>query len=84
MKWELIVDGDAKKRLRRFPRRDQERIAAALIDMEADPLSGNTVKLKGTVGFRRRVGAYRILFELNFDLHRVSVTDIERRTSSTY
>jgi mRNA-degrading endonuclease RelE of RelBE toxin-antitoxin system len=46
MKWELIVDGDAKKRLRRFPRRDQERIAAALIDMEADPLSGNTVKLR--------------------------------------
>ena len=27
---------------------------------------------------------YRILFDLNFDLQRVEVTDITRRTSTTY
>ena len=84
MKWEFIVEADAKRRLRRFPRKDQERIAAALIEMESDPFSGDIVKLKGTAGFRRRVGAFRIFFDINFEAHRVEVTDIVRRTSTTY
>lgn len=84
MTWEFIVDDDAKRRLRRFPRKDQEHIAAALIEMENDPFSGDVVKLKGTGGFRRRVGAYRIFFDVNFPMHRIEVTDIVRRTSATY
>ena len=84
MKWELVVDNDAKRRLRRFPGKDQERIAAALIEMQSDPFSGDIVKLKGSTSFRRRVGSYRILFDINVAAHRVEVTDIARRTSTTY
>jgi len=84
MKWELVVENDAKRRLRRFPGKDQERIVAALIEMEGDPFSGDLVKLKGSAGFRRRVGSYRILFDINITAHRVEVTDIARRTSTTY
>jgi mRNA interferase RelE/StbE len=84
MKWELVVEKGAAKRLQRFPKNDQKRMATALIEMESDPFSGDMVKLKGTAGFRRRVGAFRILFDLNLELRRVEVTDIARRTSTTY
>ncbi len=51
--------------------------------MEAHPYSGDVVKLKGlAVTFRRRVGSYRIFFDV--DGQRVNVLAIERRTSTTY
>ena len=84
MKWEVVVEKGAAKRLQRFPKSDQKRVAAALIEMEGDPFSGDIVKLKGIAGFRRRVGAYRILFDLNLEARRVEVTDIARRSSTTY
>jgi mRNA interferase RelE/StbE len=84
MKWEVVVEKRAAKRLQRFPESDRKRIATALVEMEDGPFSGDIVKLKGTAGFRRRVGAYRILFDLNLEARRVEVTDIARRTSTTY
>jgi mRNA interferase RelE/StbE len=84
MTWEVVVESDASRRLRRFPQRDQQRILAALIAMESDPFVGDIVKLKGSEGFRRRVGSYRILFDVNVGARRVAVTEIVRRTSTTY
>ena len=84
MKWEVVVEKGAAKRLQRFPESDRKRVAAALVEMESDPFFGDIVKLKGIAGFRRRVGAYRILFDLNLDARRIEVTDIARRTSTTY
>ena len=84
MKWEVVVEKGAAKRLQRFPGSDRKRIGAALIEMESDPFSGDMVKLRGTAGFRRRVGAYRILFDLNLEARRVEVTDIARRSPTTY
>ena len=34
--------------------------------------------------FRRRVGAWRIFFDVERDVLRVSVVDIARRTTTTY
>lgn len=84
MRWAVIVDDGAAKRMRRFPRQDQDRIVAALVEMEGDPFTGDIVRLKGSTGFRRRVGAYRILFDVNVPARRVEVTEIARRTSTTY
>ena len=84
MKWEVVVEKGAAKRLQRFPKSDQKRIAVALIEMEGDPFSGDIVKLKGMAGFRRRIGAYRILLDIDLEARRVEVTDIARRTSTTY
>ncbi len=52
--------------------------------MEADPLSGDVVKLKGMDSFRRRVGDYRIIFDIDFKTRAVRVFDILRRTTTTY
>ena len=56
----------------------------ALEGMRTDPLSGDVIKLKCTEGFLRRVGNYRILFMMDFARRQVNVTDVLRRTSTTY
>ncbi|MEK7630846.1 MAG: hypothetical protein AAB417_02370 [Patescibacteria group bacterium] len=57
----------------------------AIRDMYADPLAGDTIKLKGLeTSYRRRVGAWRILFDLYTKDCLVDITAIERRASTTY
>lgn len=57
---------------------------AALDGMSSDPLSGDVVKLAGQDAFRRRVGNYRIIFQIDFKALAVGVLDIQRRTTTTY
>jgi len=83
--WLVVLAGPALKSLRRVPARDQVRIHAALDELEVNPLGGDIRKLKGErQGFRRRVGDWRIFFDLHPAEERVVVTAIERRTSTTY
>jgi len=85
--WALILGGPARKSLRRVPAADRERILAALAELAADPHRGDVRPLQPTrhlPAFRKRVGAYRILFELDLPRHLITITDINRRTSTTY
>ena len=86
MTWALIVEREAARGLRRLPKRDRDRIAAALAAMQEDPFSGDVVHLRGSsaVAFRRRVGSYRILFAVHLPERRIDVTGIVRRSSTTY
>ena len=67
-----------------MPAADQQRIRTALDDMQTDPLAGDVAKLVGQEAFRRRVGAYRIVFQLDFKARAVGILDILRRTTTTY
>src|SRR6266536_2869734 len=66
MSWAVAVSNRARKSLSRVPAADQARIMAALSAMQADPLSGDVVKLTGQDALRRRVGNYRIIFRIDF------------------
>jgi mRNA-degrading endonuclease RelE of RelBE toxin-antitoxin system len=53
--------------------------------METDPHVGDIVPLaKQLAAFRRRVGNWRLFFDLDPTRHLVEVRAIERRTSTTY
>lgn len=85
MKWSLILANSAKRALRRAPKKEQKNLLDALRELVDDPFSGDTKLLKGTNGaFRRRIGAWRIMFELHTDIRTIWVTDILRRSSHTY
>ena len=85
MKWELLIAGPARKALKRMPDADRRRVTAALDAMEQDPFSGDIVRLKAQpIAWRRRVGDWRILFDVEFKQRRVLVHDIARRTTTTY
>jgi mRNA-degrading endonuclease RelE of RelBE toxin-antitoxin system len=54
--------------------------------MRENPYSGDIAALRGEYRglFRRRVGSWRIIFELDAERRRVLVHDILRRSSTTY
>jgi len=84
--WDCLLAKAAERSLRSIPARDRGRINAALNEMRDDPYSGDIVALRGEYRglFRRRVGSWRIIFELDAERRRVLVHDILRRTSTTY
>jgi mRNA interferase RelE/StbE len=84
MVWTVVLAGPARKSLKRIPAEDKTRILAALAEMQQDPFQGDIRKLQGLPGYRRRVGSWRILFELVPERRQVVIAAIERRTSTTY
>lgn len=85
MKWELIVANPARRAIRDMPRADVEQVLDALEEMRDDPYTGDIKFLKGTDrALRRRVGVWRILFEVLTERQVVIIQDVERRTSNTY
>ena len=84
MAWTVVLAGPARKPLKHVPARDRQRVVAALEEMQQNPFSGDIRKLQGLPGFRRRVGNWRILFELVPERQHLVITAIDRRTSTTY
>jgi mRNA-degrading endonuclease RelE of RelBE toxin-antitoxin system len=86
MNWDFQLANAARRAFRSMPAKDRERVNRALNEMKADPLSGDIVSLKGEYEgqFRRRVGSWRILFELNPTERVILIGDIRRRSSTTY
>jgi mRNA interferase RelE/StbE len=84
MEWTVVLAGPAAKSLKKVPAGDRKKIVAALEQMQQDPFQGDIRKLQGLPGFRRRVGNWRILFEIVVERKHIVVTAIERRTSTTY
>jgi mRNA-degrading endonuclease RelE of RelBE toxin-antitoxin system len=85
MTWNLHIAGPARKALETFPAKDQRFILSALQAMRTDPFSGNIKRLKNERStWRRRVGNYRIFFDVYPTSLTVDVVEIARRTSTTY
>ena len=85
MHWDLIVDESVHKALRRIPRSDAERLYAAIQEFAVNPFTGDIEKMEGEKDtWRRRVGAYRIIYEIEKEKRIVRVIDVRRRTSKTY
>jgi len=85
MTWNLQLTGPAQKDFRRLPQKDQERVKSALLAMQADPFQGDIKRLQGqSTAWRRRVGNYRIIYDLHLEDRLIVVSGILRRTSTTY
>jgi mRNA interferase RelE/StbE len=85
MTWNLQLSGPAQRDFQKLPRNDQERVKSALIAMENDPFQGDIKRLKGQpTAWRRRIGNYRIIYDLYVKKQLIIVVGILRRTSTTY
>ncbi len=83
MKWQLLVTKSARKELASLLSRDQVRIESALDAVQANPFSGDIKRLQPST-WRRRIGSYRVFYDLDIEQHIIVVTAIKRRTSKTY
>lgn len=85
MNWEILIDNTTKKQLARIPENDAIRIIAAVKEFSVNPYTGDIEKLSGEKDtWRRRVGNYRIFYEIYQQKRLVYIFDIKRRTSTTY
>ena len=83
--WDLHIDPDVLKALKRIPRREAEGLLVVIRLLPSDPYFGDTKKMKGEDGvWRRRVGSYRLFYRIKRMEKIVLVFRIERRTSHTY
>ncbi|MBU4481626.1 type II toxin-antitoxin system RelE/ParE family toxin [Candidatus Parcubacteria bacterium] len=84
--WKLKIRDRIWKDLAKFPEKDRERIIG-IIEKEIilNPYLGDIEKMKGEENsWRRRVGAYRIFYEIYTEEKIIYVFRVERRTSKTY
>jgi len=85
MNWRIYVRGKAKKQLKRLPKDFIQAIEKAIDEMSINPYSGDVNKMSGEENvWRRRVGNYRIKFEIYEAERLIYVFEIQRRTSNTY
>jgi mRNA-degrading endonuclease RelE of RelBE toxin-antitoxin system len=89
MPWSVEVSGEAEKQLSKFPHNVQGRIKRAINEFEEKDESqwSNVKALQGPEWkgrFRKRVGAYRIIFRKFPDRDVVEVSAILIKSKDTY
>ena len=80
----IRLERQAERELRKLPRDVVQRINAALERLIHEPRPQGVVKLTGQTGskWRIRVGAYRILYEINDQHAHVNVYRIKHRRNA--
>jgi len=85
MKWGLVIASRAKRQLRRLTVTELQLIDAAFSEMRHNPYHGDVQFLKGSDNaFRRRIGDWRILYDLEPEHKVIVITAVKRRGSNTY
>lgn len=83
--WVLQTDRSVYKFLAKIPKADAEHILEVMESLGGNPFFGDIQKMKGEENsWRRRVGNYRIFYEIVTQESAVRVYEVKRRTSNTY
>jgi len=85
MNWDVEIAKRAKKQIKIFPKKDANRTITFLEQIAENPYQGDIEKIEGEKNiWRRRVGAYRVLYEIFPRQRFIHILNIQRRTSTTY
>jgi mRNA interferase RelE/StbE len=85
MNWDLVIASPAERVFKRLAKPERRQIDAVFGQMRDNPYHGDIRFLKGSNGeLRRRVGDWRILYELEPEHKMIIITAIKRRGSNTY
>ena len=85
MKWGLAIANPARRQLRKLSPAELLDIDQVFSLMCDNPFQGDIKYLRGGRGvLRRRVGDFRILYDLHYDHKVIVVMAVKRRGSNTY
>ena len=85
MNWRVKIANRALKQMKRIPKKDAKRLLFVLEGLKSDPYQGDIEKIKGEDNvWRKRIGDYRILYEVKLKQKSIDVFQIRRRTTTTY
>lgn len=84
--YKAVLGRKAEKSLKKIPGDFQKKIKIAILALEENPFCFGTIKLIDypAAPHRYRVGDYRILFQIWEEKKILLISDIKRRTSTTY
>lgn len=75
----VILRPAAKRDLDRLPKDVRQRIRAALEQLAEQPRGMQTKRLAGSEDYRRRVGDYRIIYEIDDQISCVTINVVKHR-----
>lgn len=85
MSWKVKITNKASKQMRRIPKKDANRLLFILEGLTNNPYQGDIEKIKSENNvWRRRVGNYRILYEIKPKQRQIDIFRIRRRATTTY
>ncbi len=85
MNWKVVIHPKIGKQLNRFPGKDAKRIEMVFYQFRINPFVGDIEKMEGEENvWRRRIGSYRVSYELFTKRRIVFIFRVERRTTITY
>lgn len=83
MLWDYRLAKQAFKNLKKFPKKEQEKVYVVLEEMKGNPFLGDIRLMQGGENlYRRRVGNYRIYFRPLKLQHILDIPLIERKQSN--
>ena len=84
--WKLKIREKVWKNLAKFPQKDKERIVEVIEkEIILNPYLGDIEKMKGEENsWRRRIGVYRLFYEIITPEKVIYIFRVERRASKTY
>jgi len=85
MNWEIKVAKRVAKEIKRIPKKDAKRLLFILEEFTNNPYKGDIQKISGeNNAWRRRIGNYRIIYQIFPKQKCIEVLDVRRRTTTTY
>ena len=85
MSWSIEITKNTKKELAKIPAKQNSQISITIDQLSIDPYAGDIQKIEGEKDvWRRRVGSYRIFYEIFQKEKAILIFKIKRRTSHTY
>mgnify|MGYP003393138350 CR=1 FL=1 len=83
--WKLKIDAGIYKDLSKFPKDYAQKILGVILSLRDNPYAGDIEKIKGEENtWRKRVGVYRVFYEIYPELSFIHILWVERRNSKTY
>jgi len=68
-----------------LPKDSTDRLSVALVEISQDPYGGDIRKIKGELDtWRRRIGRYRITYEILVGDKTIKVTTVEMKSDNAY
>ena len=79
MPYSIVIMRSAQKAMAQLPLNTYERMCDALVQLGDVPRPTGCAKLRGREGWRIRVGSYRVIYEIDDALRRITILHVGQR-----
>ena len=74
-KYTVVITQSVQKYLKKLPNKVADKLESEMINLEINPRPYGYIKLKGKNAYRIKVGNYRIIYEIEDRILKVTVID---------